>query len=139
MKLDDPGANLVVQQPRPLDGKPHETAKLTFDAGVGDAPDDWYILYRDPESHLLKAMAYIVTYGKSVEEANKEPHAITYHDFEEVEGVKIPMTWKFWLWSEEKGVHGDQLGAVRLSTVKFVTPSATAFSRPDDAKANTLP
>ena len=34
-------------------------------AVTGDAPRDWYILYRDPQSDRLRAMAYIVTYGKA--------------------------------------------------------------------------
>lgn len=48
---------------RPLDEKDHQTAKLTFEKGIGDAPDDWYVVYTDPENNTMQAAAYIVTFG----------------------------------------------------------------------------
>ncbi len=39
------------------------TIEMTFAAGVGDTPDDYYVLYIDPKSHRLEACEYIVTYA----------------------------------------------------------------------------
>lgn len=132
MKLRDPGTHLELLGARDLWGEPHDAARLTFGEGVGDSPDDWYLLYRDPETHRLDAMAYIVTYGTSAEKANEEPHAISYHDFQDVEGVAIPTTWRFWLWNGDEGVHGDPIGEAVLSNVRFVTPEAGTFTVPQD-------
>jgi hypothetical protein len=77
MKLADPGAHLQLLGERSLRGKVYQAVRLTFDPGVGDTPEDWYVLYRDPSSGRLAAAAYIVTYGKSATAASKEPHAIT--------------------------------------------------------------
>lgn len=139
-KLRDPGAHLEDLGTRPLDGAEHPAARLTFGPGVGDSPDDWYVVYRDPSNDHLAAMAYVVTYGgRSAEEAGAEPHAITYHDFQQVDGVSLPTTWRMWNWSEEEGVHGDPIGEVTLTDVDFVTPSADAFDRPADAEEDPLP
>jgi hypothetical protein len=139
MKLRDPGSHLVAMGLRELHGTSHETARLTFDPGVGDSPDDWYLAYRDPATDRLAALAYIVTFGKSREEAEAEPHAITYGDYVTVDGVAVATTWQFWNWSEELGPHGDPLGEARLAEVRFVTPDEGTFAVPADARREDLP
>ncbi|MEZ5332853.1 MAG: hypothetical protein R2991_12565 [Thermoanaerobaculia bacterium] len=130
MKLDDPGVHLEALGPRPfLDGEPLEAARLTFDAGTGDTPDDWYVVYLDADDRLA-GMAYIVTWGKSVEEAEKEPHAIVYRDRVDVDGVSVPTLWTFHHWSLEEGVTGEPIGRVELGTARFVEPDAGTFDRP---------
>lgn len=138
-KLRDPGAHLEDLGTRPLDGVEHPAARLTFDPGIGDTPDDWYVVYRDPSNDRLAAMAYVVTYGRSAEEAAADPHAITYHDFEQVDGSTVSTTWRMWNWSEEESVHGDLLGEVTLADLAFVTPPPDAFARPADAEEDPLP
>ena len=119
-KLDDPGTQLSDEGVSSLRGKDYDTAKLTFEAGTGETPDDWYMLYRDQETNKLFSMAYVVTYGKTLEEANQEPHAITYHDFKTIDGVPISTSWKFWGWSAESGLGEQQIGSGTLSNVAFV-------------------
>lgn len=41
---------------------PLPTLKITYGAGVGDAPDDYYILHLHPETHQVLAVRYIVSY-----------------------------------------------------------------------------
>lgn len=132
-KLSDPGTNWEALEDMILDGEAHTTAKLTFDSDTGDAPDDWYIAYKDKTTNLLDALAYIVTFRASQEKAEEEPHAITYHDYQEVDGIPIAMEWKFWLWTEEKGIF-DQLGEAKISNVKFVEVGEGYFSAPEDSK-----
>ncbi|MAE60401.1 MAG: hypothetical protein CMJ49_03490 [Planctomycetaceae bacterium] len=97
-KLQDPGSHLSYLGTMPLDdsGTEYDVAELTFDAGVGDTPDDWYVCYRDLATGRLYSMAYIITYYQDTAKANAEPHAITYHDFENLRGAMISTTWKFW-------------------------------------------
>ncbi len=139
MKLRDPGARLEPLGSKTLRGDSFETAKLTFEPGTGDTPDDWYVLYRSPESDRLAAMAYIVTFGTSREEAEKEPHAVTYDEFTDVSGVPIPTRWTFWMWSEAEGIHGEPIGGVTLENPEFVTPDPKAFLLPENARKEELP
>ncbi len=132
-KFSDPGTNWEDLGDKPLDGAPHATAKLTFDTGTGDAPDDWYVAYKDKETDLLDALAYIVTFRASQEKAEEEPHAISYHNYEEVDGIPIAKEWKFWLWTDEKGI-SDQLGEASISNVKFVEVEEGYFTAPKDSK-----
>lgn len=140
MKLRDPGSHLQDTGLMPLqDGRQLPSARLTFDAGVGDSPDDWYILYRDDTTHRLVAMAYIVTFDKSKAEAEKQPHAVTYEQFQTIEGVAFSTQWRFWNWNAKTGLHGEPIGSVRLSGIEFVTPDPDAFIKPPDARQDDLP
>ncbi|MEM1024653.1 MAG: hypothetical protein AAGD10_04945 [Myxococcota bacterium] len=135
-KLKDPGARWAEVGKRPWkDGAELSAAKLSFGQGVGDAPDDWYVVYADPESHALLGLAYIVTFGgRSQAQAEAEPHAIAYERYADVEGVKLPSHWSFWLWSEEKGVFGEPLGRARLEGFELMkTVPDTLFRRPAGA------
>lgn len=138
-KLRDPGARLQVLGERTLRGKRYRAARLTFDAGVGDTPEDWYVVYRDPASGRLEAAAYIVTYGKDAAAAQSEPHAISYADFVAVDGAQIATTWQFWNWSEDAGLVGEPTGNGKLTDLRFVEPAADAFTRPSDAQEDRLP
>ena len=139
MKLRDPGTHIQELGAVPLHQHPTPAAKLTFDQGVGDSPDDWYILYRDQTSHHLVAMAYIVTYGKDTQEAEKEPHAITYDGFETIDGVVVSTQWKFWHWSPDRGVHGEPMGQAVLSDIRFVEPGPKTFAKPVDSRLDPVP
>lgn len=139
MKLRDPGSYLAPLDTMPQGDRELPAAKLTFDAGVGDSPDDWYILYRDPDTQYLVAMAYIVTYGKDKEEAEKEPHAITFEGYETINGVTLSTRWRFWHWDPETGTHGEPMGHATITDIQFVEPAIQDFQKPTDAKRDAPP
>jgi hypothetical protein len=138
-KLRDPGASLADLGAMSLEGKSYAAARLTFAPGTGESPEDWYIVYRDEASGRVHAMAYIVTYGTTVEKANQEPHAIVYDRYEEVEGVPVAVECSFRLWSKEQGIHGERIGRLLLSGPRFVMPAADAFVKPAGAREEKLP
>ncbi|UZO79417.1 hypothetical protein NBT05_10615 [Aquimarina sp. ERC-38] len=141
-KLNDPGTKWAMEQDRTLykDDVEYATAKLTFGEGVGDAPDDWYLVYRDPASQLIKAAVYIVTFGSKgdIAKAEADPHAIVYDNYEMVENIPIATSWKFYEWSEDKGL-GKELGEATLSNIKFLQANPGTFVIPDNAKKVSMP
>jgi hypothetical protein len=139
-KLGDPGSKLEPAGDHALQpaGQVLRCARLSFDAGVGDTPDDWYDCYVRDDG-LLAGMGYIVTYGKSAAEAEKTPHAIVYRDYQEVDGVTLSTSWRFYSWTREGGITGDPLGSATLSKISFVTPEPGAFTKPEGAVEDALP
>ena len=113
--------------------------KITFDAGVGDTPEDWYIAFADPKNGRLTALAYIVTYGTALEEASKTPSIILYDDFVDVDGVPFATTWTFHFWNPESGIDGDPKGSAKISNIAFVDEPAGAFVKPAGAIEATPP
>ena len=133
-KLSDPGAKLKSEQIRLLNGQLCQTGRLTFESGTGDTPNDWYLLYEQPGTGRLGAMAYIVTYGSSVDQAEQDPHLIMYETMEQFDGVTLSTNWTFWPWSLEEGMTGNRLGEASLEEVEFFEPEEGHFDRPDNSR-----
>jgi hypothetical protein len=135
MKLRGPGTYLESLGEKTLRGETYDSARLTFAPGVGDGPGEWYVLYRDPETERLHAIAF----RASANQAETEPHAITFGGFVEIDGARIATAWTLWRWSEEAGIRGEPIGSVRLSNVAFTTPPDDAFAVSEDASRREVP
>lgn len=68
------------------------TVRMTFEAGIGDTPDDYYVLYIHPTSKQLKACRYIVTYTEILPEGveSTPEHTFVYDELERVDGLMVP-------------------------------------------------
>jgi hypothetical protein len=131
-KLSDPGTNWAAYESTSLNETEYLSQKLTFDAGTGDDPGDWYIAYANKETHLIDVAAYIVTAGGSTQaEAEVDPHAIQYKDHTMVDGIPIAKNWVFWAWRKDGGLT-KELGAAALSNIKFVETDEKTFVAPDN-------
>ncbi|MEM9596851.1 MAG: hypothetical protein AAGD06_21455 [Acidobacteriota bacterium] len=140
MKLRDPGTHLEDLGDVPLaDGRTAPAARLTFSDGIGDTPEDWYVVYRNRDSDRLAAMAYIVTFGKDLAKAEEEPHVIVYGAFKDIDGVTVPTRWSFYDWNSEQGVVGEPIGRATLDNVRFVDPAADAFVAPRGSRPEPAP
>ena len=91
----DPGVELSDAGTAKLFDDPTEykTVKMTFGEGVGDTPDDYYILYIHPETHRLHATEFVVTYESLLPEGvpSSPPTVLIYDKFAEVEGLVVPV------------------------------------------------
>ena len=134
-KLTDPGTQWSDMR-QTQDGQ-YSRAKLTFKENTGDTAEDWYIAFTDNKTNLLSYVAYIVTFGKSIEKAEDEPHAIVYKNYEVVDGVPISNQWEFYNWSEEKGLFGAPIGEATLSNITFT--DSVDFTVPTDSKKVSAP
>ena len=68
------------------------TVRVTYEAGVGDTPEDYYVLYIHPETHRLSACEYVVTYAGLLPPGVKHtpPHILVYEEFETVDDLLVP-------------------------------------------------
>ncbi|MEM6910523.1 MAG: hypothetical protein AAF555_02975 [Verrucomicrobiota bacterium] len=118
----------------------YQTFLQTFASDMGDAPEDWYRLFIEPETQQLDWMSYIVTYGKSAEEANQKPSVIHYEDYASIEGVQIAQTYTFYLWDKEKSAPlGDPKGTGQVKEVRFLSAAEVDFTIPEGAQEIPLP
>ena len=131
-KLRDNGVSVTADIDRLNDGRAFPTAKMTFANGTGDSPDDWYILYRNPQSNQLAGMSYIVTFGgKKPDEAT--PNAITYNDWISLDGVSFPTKWQFTEWHEAKGFTKVK-GEAHIRNIRWLENTEGVFDVPKDSK-----
>lgn len=132
-KLTDPGTIWNTYDNIEKDQQNYLTEKLTFKSGTGEAPDDWYVVYADKKTNLLEKAAYIVTLKAGKEDAEKNPHAIQYLDYKEVDGIPIATKWVFWGWKDGKGLT-EELGQATLTNIKFIKADVADFEPAADFK-----
>ncbi len=129
----DPGVNLsAVGRSKipvlPDDAKEYFTIKLTFESSAGDTPKDYYILYIDPDSYLLRASEYIMTYASMMQggaEASP-PSVFVWEKTEKVEGFVVPVRYTAY-WKDKSVAVKD--GAI----------SHWSFRQPFDAARLVMP
>lgn len=137
-KLNDPGTIWEKEKDMKWGDTTIPTARLTFENGVGDTSDDWYEVYKNEENDVLQGVAYIVSYGKGVEEAEKEPHAAKYNEFVIIEGVPFATNWSFHNWTAQNG-YTDQIGLATIKNINFVSKDDSFYAQPDGASVVSMP
>lgn len=90
--LADPGTIHTVLPatviPETGETRPLPTLKVTYEAGTGDAPDDFYVLHLDPDSKRILAVRYIVTFPAFFPEGGHSPEKVLlWSDVEEAGGL----------------------------------------------------
>ena len=105
----DEGVNLGEPGTATLFDDPTEyiTVRMTFAAGVGDTPDDYYVLYIHPETHRLHANEYIVTYRSLFPEGvtASDPHVLIYDEHAEVDGLVVPT--RYTIYELDESIYGS--------------------------------
>ena len=132
-KMSDGGTIWTPYENNATNKEQFEIQKLSFKSGTGDAPDDWYVVYSNKETHLVEQLAYIVTAKAKKEEAEKEPHGIQFKNFQTVNGIPIATKWQFCSWNE-KDEFGETIGSASLSNIKFITVEPDTFTPGKDFK-----
>ncbi|MGY5353043.1 DUF6503 family protein [Wenyingzhuangia sp. IMCC45533] len=130
-KLSDAGTQWSEFGETTLNGETKNIQHLTFESGTGDAPDDWYYVYSNPKTNLIDVAAYIVSFGKTKEQAEKEPHAIKYENYQTVDGIPFATNWTFWGWTKKQGLT-QQIGEASIENIKFLEADDQYFKAPKD-------
>ncbi|MDN3594967.1 hypothetical protein [Zunongwangia endophytica] len=131
-KLTDRGTKWEMPEKRLMESSLVNSAKLSFGENIGDAPDDWYIIY-PAEDGKLDAAAYIVTLNKEINTAEANPHAINYNDYKLIDKIPFATKWTFHNWSKENGLE-DQIGEAEIFNIHFIDPKQNFFKAPKQAK-----
>ncbi|GAB4247021.1 MAG: hypothetical protein Tsb0034_26130 [Ekhidna sp.] len=109
--VGDPGAFYEDVEPRELMGNTYKGIKVSYGENVGDAPDDNYIVWFDPETNQMEWLMYTVTYRTG--EATNEYSLIKYDGWKDVSGLLLPTTLQ---WYE---FENDSVGAEKWEPAVF--------------------
>lgn len=134
----DPGVNIESLGMKEFQAKNYEAVRVTYDSGVGDTPDDYYVAYIDPETGQLKLVYYIVTYEALVKQRAGKPaseHAMVYEQWQEVDGLNVPKMGAYYKWIDGD-ISGEPLGRMTVTNVAFSEdrPAPETFTKPEGAK-----
>ena len=106
--------------------------KISYNVGVGESPEDEYILYYNPKTYKMEWLGYTVTYFSK--EKSKEFHFIRYTDWQTIEELSLPKTLT-WYNSEANIPTSDRnaLDFINIELSKIKTEDAL-FIKPDNAE-----
>jgi hypothetical protein len=134
--LADPGTYHESLGKKEFQGVNWDVLKTSFDNQVGDAPDDYYLTYSDPQTHQLKLLLYTVTYFSR--NVNGNFNARVYDSLQEAGGLLVPAKMISYRW--ENGILGEKRSETSFRNVRFSkeAPDAAQFVVPEDAYIDKL-
>ena len=114
----------------------YRALKVSYNEGVGDADDDFYIAHFNPETFRLELLLYTVTYYSG--EKHENYNALKYTQWQEVNGVYVPATFEGYKY--EDGIIGDLRYKTDFDqvTLKEEAPEDSIFELPSEAEIDTL-
>ena len=128
--LADPGVHYEVLPQKELNGQVYNALKVSYGAGVGDAPDDYYIAHFNTETNLMEWLLYTVTYYSG--EKNEKFKALHY-EWQQINGLTLPS--KLTGYKYEDGKIGDirytrpftdvQIKSTKLNSSIFEMPNGS--------------
>jgi len=129
--VGDPGANYEKLPQKEIDGKNYEGIKVSYNDGVGDAPDDNYIIWVDPNTKEMEWLMYTVTYRSG--EPSDRYSLIKYKDWQKFNGLLLPTSLQWYRYEN------DSVGAPRSEaffteiSISEEAPKDSLFEMPDGA------
>lgn len=130
--VGDPGAFYEDVEPRELKGKAYSGIKISYGDNIGDAPDDNYIMWYNPETSEMEWLMYTVTYRS--EEPSDTYKLIKYDQWTEVNGLMLPTVIQ---WHQFKGDSvGEMSNEVIFENIELSAepPADSLFEMPEDAQ-----
>jgi len=91
--------------PMPVGAGECIAVRMTFDAGTGDTPRDWYVLYIDPDSHRMRAAQYVMTYSALMQPGAEAspPSIFVWDETADVGGMVVPARYTVY-WANDRSV-----------------------------------
>ncbi|GAB1857385.1 hypothetical protein MHTCC0001_22210 [Flavobacteriaceae bacterium MHTCC 0001] len=129
--LADDGIIYEDTEPLVFEGITYPGIKIAYESGIGESPEDEYILYYHPETYKMEWLGYTVTYFSK--EKSTEFHFIKYGEWQLVEGFVLPktLTW----YNYENNLPTDKRNDLQFVDIKLTKEQleASIFEMPDGA------
>ena len=130
----DPGVLTATEGEMAFEGRTYDLVRVTYEAGTGDAPDDYYIVLVDRETRRVGGVRYVVSYpGFYPDGGHGAESLLVYDGAQTINGVTFPQTFRTFRWTDDGP--GDLRTETTLSDVVFKPETtADAFEVPPGAE-----
>ncbi len=124
--LADEGIQLAYEGEITFEGNTYHQVRVTFGNGIGDAPDDFYVLYLDTKTSRVGGLRYVVSYpGFYAKGEHSEEKHMAYYGNQTVGGIVFPKTIKSFAWDGNKP--GDQTVNINITDLSFKPGTPDAY------------
>ena len=130
--LSDDGINYSDVEPLVFEGVTYPGIQVTYNAGVGETPEDRYVLYYNPETYKMEWLGYTVSFVPGIDK--KELHFRKYGDWQEVNGLLLPKSITGFGFKNDKPTEAK--ATTNFSDIKLSSSSVDkkVFAKPDDGE-----
>ncbi|MBV6646370.1 MAG: hypothetical protein KI790_13025 [Cyclobacteriaceae bacterium] len=127
----DPGVILKELPEVTFNGTAYDRVLMAYESGIGDSPDDQYVLYINKETSTLDLINYSVTYYDNTKATSY--NALVFEGWNLISGIKVPTSLTGYRWKND--TLGNQRYQVKFSEVQFeqLAPDQTVFEKPNGA------
>jgi hypothetical protein len=117
--LDGEGVRLEKLADKSHKDQAYDAIKVTFAAGTGNAPDDYYILYFGKQDHKLAVIRYIVSYPGYFEKGKYAPEKfMEIQGTTVVDGIELATGYHtHWLTEDEQA--GEHITDITVDNIRF--------------------
>jgi hypothetical protein len=124
--LADPGVNLGLDGQMTAEGQTYDLVRVTFDAGTGDAPDDYYVLLLDPETDRVGGVRYVVSYPGFFPDGGASTERLMLYDgAQTASGITLQEGFRSFAWTSDRA--GEPAAQGTVSDVRFVPDAPDSF------------
>lgn len=89
--LADNGVILEKLTPKEYKGIMYDVVKASYETGIGDAPDDYYIIYIHPQTKRMEGLRYIVSYPGFFPDGGHTPEKfMEISGYQTIDGIMLP-------------------------------------------------
>ncbi|WP_370227338.1 DUF6503 family protein [Mesoflavibacter sp.] len=127
----DDGINISDAEPLTFEGKTYPGIKFTYENGVGETPEDQYIVYYNPETYVMEWLGYTVNFIPGID--TTEFHFRRYSKWQDVNGILLPA--EMVRYKYKNNLPTEPMGTTQFIDVKLTkqaVPKAT-FKAPEIA------
>ena len=127
--LGDDGIHYAESEPLEFEGVTYPGILISYESGVGESPDDEYILYYHPDTFKMEWLAYTVTFFSK--EKAKAFNLIKYANWQQIDGLMLPSNLQWYQYKD--GKIGDVRNEVKFVNAKLLNqvPDEIIFKVPD--------
>ena len=132
--LADDGVVLEELEPYTYKGVTYDMVKATYEDGTGDAPDDFYVIYINPETRLMGGLRYIVSYPGFYPDGGNSPEKfMEILGMQISDGISIPSGYNtYWFKENEAAEH---ITKIDVTEFRFWPETEDSFfNAPEGAK-----
>ncbi len=117
----------------------YHLVKITYEDGTGDSPDDYYILYVDPNTKRVRALRYVVAYPGFFPEGGHTPEKLMRYEGEhEVQGLVMPSSLPTYAFDLDRNAPTDLVTNITVADIALGDPiEASRFRAPEGASTTT--
>ena len=132
--LADEGINFELLGEQTYQERIYDEVKITFGENVGDAPDDYYVVYIDKETKQVDVTRYIVSYPGYFPDGGRTPEKfMEWTGHQTIDGITLATGFNTHWWKDEQPA--ERITEIEVSRVAFKPDVTNAyFEAPSDAQ-----